>query len=110
MDANNSPRKKPVPNHRLRQEREQRGWTYKNVADKIELPDSHNVGRWERGVSFPTPRYRRELSRIFGKSLEELGLLNRPSDQDAFTEDTEPTEAFHPLPTSVTSFIGRKQD
>jgi ribosome-binding protein aMBF1 (putative translation factor) len=70
MGANNITRKQHVPNLQLRKEREQRGWTHKDVADKIGLPDSHAVGRWERGVITPGPHYRKELSRIFGKSLE----------------------------------------
>jgi transcriptional regulator with XRE-family HTH domain len=82
--------KKYSPNIWLRRERERRGWTYKDVADRIELPDSDSVGRWERGVSFPSARYRRELSRIFGKSLEELGLV-KPAKSEEMNGDANDT-------------------
>jgi predicted ATPase/transcriptional regulator with XRE-family HTH domain len=110
MDTNNSARKKTVPNDRLREERERHSWTYKDVADQIELPDSRSVGRWERGISFPHARYRRELCRIFGKSLEELDLLRRPVDKDESQDDTEPSDVFYKLPVFFSSLIGREHD
>jgi transcriptional regulator with XRE-family HTH domain len=73
----------PVDNHRggfyndlLRIERLRHGWTQKNVADLINVPDVGTVGRWERGISHPRPYYCRELCRIFGKTAEELGFLS----------------------------------
>jgi len=72
----NSGKKRSIPNDKLRKERENRGWTHKDVADQIGLPDPHTLGRWERGVSFPQPHYRQALGRIFEKTLEELGLLH----------------------------------
>ena len=67
--------KKYAPNILLREERERRNWTLADVAERIGLPDPHSVSRWERGVNFPGPRYRRELCRIFGKGPAELRLL-----------------------------------
>jgi predicted ATPase/DNA-binding XRE family transcriptional regulator/Tfp pilus assembly protein PilF len=111
MNNNDSTRKKIVPNQKLRGARLQCGWTQKDVADKIGLPDSRTVGRWERGTSFPFPHYRRELSGIFGQSFEELGLLRPDEDKDDTSgEDDRSAEVFTNLPTFFTSFIGRKQE
>ncbi|HCJ35702.1 MAG TPA: hypothetical protein DHV65_15575, partial [Ktedonobacter sp.] len=77
MEESNPTRKTLVPNHLLKAERERRNWTHKNVAEMINLPNPHTVGRWERGYSFPLPHYRQELCRIFAKSAEELGLVKR---------------------------------
>jgi ribosomal protein S1 len=70
------------PNISLKKEREQRNWTHADVAEKIGLPDPHTVGLWEGGMNFPGPRYRRELCRVFGKSMPELGLLKSQQDTD----------------------------
>jgi predicted ATPase/uncharacterized protein HemY/DNA-binding XRE family transcriptional regulator len=108
MDRNNSARKKLIPLSQLRKERERHGWTHKDVADRIGLPDPRTVGRWERGIYFPSAHYRQELCQIFEKTLEELDLLRRPSDKDE--EDAEPNDVFHSLPVFFSSFIGREQD
>jgi predicted ATPase/transcriptional regulator with XRE-family HTH domain len=120
MGANNITRKQHVPNLQLRKEREQRGWTHKDVADKIGLPDSHAVSRWERGVISPGPHYRKELIRIFGKSLEELNLLQPLEDEIASpsVEESEQVSAspgggssgFAQPPTRFTSFVGRERE
>lgn len=108
MDKNDSTTKKVVPNQKLHTARLQRGWTQKDVADRINLPDTRTVGRWERGTSFPSPHYRRELVRIFGKSFEELGLLRR---EDALhLEGSRDAQAFNNLPGAFTSFVGRRQE
>src|SRR5450631_215071 len=100
MDINNSDKKKAIPNDKLREERTRHNWTYKNVAEQIGLPDYRSVGRWERGVSFPSPYYRRELCRIFEKSPEELDLLRPPeAENDAASEQS---ENFYKLPTFFT--------
>lgn len=64
-------------NRQLRYAREARGWTQSKVAQLIDLPDSHTVGRWERGVSIPNRYYRQKLCQIYNKSEEELGLKNK---------------------------------
>jgi len=98
--------KKYPPNILLKKEREQRNWTHADVAEQIELADSHSVGRWERGEVFPGPHYRRELCRIFGKSLTELGLVKpQPGESDLL--DDEPLWKIPPL---ITPLIGREQD
>ena len=61
-------------NSRLRQAREQRAWTQSEVAERIRTTRI-NVGRWENGLTFPSPYYRQKLGELFGKSLQELGLI-----------------------------------
>src|SRR6266446_2078630 len=65
---------KPVPNQRLREEREIRGWSQKYVTDQIGA-DPYYLSRWERGTAAPSPHYRQKLCALFGKNARELGLL-----------------------------------
>jgi uncharacterized membrane protein/DNA-binding XRE family transcriptional regulator len=67
-------RKKMKPNARLKEVREQRGWSQARVAEQIGT-DAGNVSRWERGYSSPSPYYREKLSVLFGKEVGDLGLL-----------------------------------
>lgn len=67
-------RDKPVPNQRLRSERQRREWSQAYVARQIDTY-AFMVHRWEHGQTFPTPLYRRKLSDLFEKSAEELGLV-----------------------------------
>ena len=62
-------------NHYLREERERRGWTQKDVANKVDLPDVRTYRRWESGEAFPSLRYRAKLCELFDASAEELGLI-----------------------------------
>src|SRR5581483_2145912 len=114
MDVSRGARKHPVPNYLLRRAREQRGWSHRDVADRIDLPDAHTVGRWERGIQFPQPHYRQALCRIFGKSAEELGLLKeKSSEEQALFESPQFALQSRPLwkiPTPLTSFIGRQSE
>jgi predicted ATPase/transcriptional regulator with XRE-family HTH domain len=95
------------PNILLKKERERQNWTHADVAEKIGLPDPHSVGRWERGVVFPGPRYRRELCHLFGKSMVELGLLKAQQDNTNDSLDHTPSWKIPPLTTPL---IGREQD
>src|SRR5205823_3910394 len=63
------------PNELLRNARKERGWTQKDVADRIGAPLALNVTRWERGTSFPSAYYVERLCQLFGKSASELGLI-----------------------------------
>src|SRR5438128_5681856 len=58
----------------LRKEREQRAWTQEEVAEKLGI-DARTIRNWESGTSFPGPKYRRELARLYEKSLRELKLI-----------------------------------
>lgn len=118
MDKRPSNKKKRVPNFRLREAREQLGLAHKDVADLIDLPNSHTVGRWERGESFPQPHYRQKLTHLFGKSAEELGLVKARFDEHTQQPEAplEPTESkqtpayIWKVPHPFSSFIGREQD
>ncbi|BCL80133.1 tetratricopeptide repeat protein [Ktedonobacteria bacterium brp13] len=128
-------KKKPksvVPNHLLREERERRNWSHKDVADRIQLPDSPTVGRWERGMTFPQPHYRQRLCEVFDKTAAELGLeRSRAAHEKSATQDAAlpvPSPAVVPLspiageppvartifiwnvPAALTSFVGRQQE
>ncbi len=99
-------KKKIVPNQRLREERERRTWTLEDVAERIDLPDSHTVSRWERGISFPSARYRQALCRIFEKPPGELGLLRRSAREESVGQEKPPYE----LPALFSPAVGREQE
>jgi transcriptional regulator with XRE-family HTH domain len=72
-------------NHRLRHQRQLRGWTLEDVAEELHLlagdgPElgvvAHMVGRWERGVRRPSPPYVRLLSLLFELPPDALGLVD----------------------------------
>jgi transcriptional regulator with XRE-family HTH domain len=72
-------------NHRLRHQRQLRGWTLEDVAEGLYLladdgselgVGPHMVGRWERGVRRPSPRYIRLLSLLFELPADQLGLVD----------------------------------
>ncbi|MGH2497347.1 MAG: tetratricopeptide repeat protein [Ktedonobacteraceae bacterium] len=65
---------------RLRQERELRGWTQSEVAERIGSTRI-NVGRWEKGETVPGPYYRQKLAELFGKSIAELGFIPEHSEE-----------------------------
>lgn len=58
----------------LKQERERRGWTQSELAKRIGTTQV-NISRWEKGTTFPGPYYRQRLGSQFGKTIEELGLV-----------------------------------
>ncbi len=82
---------------RLRQERERRAWTQNDVASKVGS-DPKTVARWENGITFPGPYYRQRLGELFGKSLQELGLIPESSE-----EHSEPASTFSGTPDSTSS-------
>lgn len=59
---------------RLREERIQRGWSQKYVAEHIGA-ERYYISRWERSIVSPGAHYRQLLCTLFGKSARELGLL-----------------------------------
>ncbi len=66
-----------LPNELLSFERERRLWTQEEVAERIGAPDANTVGRWERGIIRPSSYYRQQLSKLFGKSVRELGFVRK---------------------------------
>jgi len=63
-----------MPNQLLKHEREQRGWSQARVAEQIGT-DAGTISRWERGITSPTPYFRERLCVLYGKTAQELGLL-----------------------------------
>lgn len=63
-----------VPNQRLKEARELRGWSQKYVADQIGA-DHYYLSRWERGTASPSPYYRSKLCALFGLDARALGLV-----------------------------------
>src|SRR5579884_1982031 len=82
-----------TPNHLLREARQERGWTQKDVADRIGAPLDLNITRWERGTSRPSAYYVQKLCEVFGKSASELGLL--PSKQQEAEASSKLKQAEH---------------
>ena len=86
-----TPETTPQPRLRLTEARTQRGLSQQDVAER--LGTTHvNVSRWERGVTKPSPYFRRKLSALFGKTEQELDLLPAPP---------QPASAPVPAPAQV---------
>ncbi len=107
-----------TPNPWLRGAREERGWTQKDVADRIGAPHPLNISRWESGTAFPRSHYIEQLCLLFDKTPRELGLLPPASARagEAFRENTaqapeEPSTVVPLLlPVPLTPLIGREQE
>ncbi|GAC1623342.1 MAG: hypothetical protein NVS4B11_18030 [Ktedonobacteraceae bacterium] len=108
-----------VPNQRLRQQREARGWSQKYVALQVKTSD-FTVGRWERGTSFPSAYFRTKLCDLFELPDEDLGFavgttsagpLQRfvARQEDALKQSLPPIydPAIPPLPTQMHELVGR---
>src|ERR1019366_5648801 len=79
----------PRPRHRLVDARIAQHWSQQEVADRIGTTHV-NVSRWERGITRPSPYFRRKISKLFDKSEEELDLMFQPDTQ---TSDAKGTSA-----------------
>jgi predicted ATPase/DNA-binding XRE family transcriptional regulator len=103
----NTNQSKRQPNDKLRNAREERGWTQNHVAELTGAPDSQMVGRWERGEVFPNPHYRAQLRKVFGMTFAELAL-----DKSSTAKPEPPLAVLRPnkLPIVFSTFIGRKQE
>ncbi len=66
---------KMLPNEQLRRERERRGWSREYVAEQIGVADPKTIGRWERGVAFPSSHFLPRLCALFGMLAQDLGLF-----------------------------------
>lgn len=76
-----------LPFHvQLRRERQLRGWSQKDLAEKIGY-EPRTVMRWESGQYSPQSDAKQKLYQLFGKNAEEFGLL------DVSLEDLEADEA-----------------
>ncbi len=77
--------RKVIPNNCLRQARETRGWTQREVADAIGTT-ALAVGRWERGERRPQRFYWGKLCELFGTNAVELGLLPNSATKEAVSK------------------------
>ena len=91
---------KSLPNRKLREVREQYGWSQQDVADKVGTTPL-NVGRWERGVTQPSPYYRQKLCTIFEKTVQELGMVQEHIQPE---KGPEVSTALSPLWEGFTQF------
>ena len=95
-------RSKPVPNLRLKHERELRSWSQADLAARIGAANV-SIGRWERGEMTPDPTNRQRLCELFGKSPVELGFLaeDNPKSEEAQHQQDEPNSS--PLTAAISS-------
>lgn len=114
MEEGNTTGERPALNKRLKEAREQRGWTHKDVADMLNVPDTRMISRWEHGLHTPQPHYRRQLAELFGKSLEELGFLKSEASEHPRIESSSmysrSLSSRWNIPPTFTSLLGREQD
>jgi len=80
----------PPPRSRLRELRNERGWTQQEVAERLarlawtRSSDAHvgvtgdMVAKWERGKKRPSPRYRNLLAALYRVGLDELEAAPTP--------------------------------
>jgi len=67
------------PNHRLKRQRKLRGWSQKEVADRIDT-NTFTISRWERGEAIPGPYFRTRLCDLFCMNACELGFIEDEMD------------------------------
>ena len=81
----------------LKSERDARSWSQGQVAEHIGTT-AHNVSRWERNVTYPSPYFRQKLCELFGKSPEELGFVqdNMRRNDNNIPAHTPPTLSEYP--------------
>jgi transcriptional regulator with XRE-family HTH domain len=81
------------PRQQLAAERMRRRWTQQEVADQLGTTPG-NVSRWERGITSPSPYFRRKLCELFGRRAHELGLAWEASAELPAQMPTSPTFAL----------------
>lgn len=101
---------KSTSNVLLRKARRARGWTQAQAAEWIGT-ERGNYSRWERGEVSPSPYYVQRLCEVYGKTAEELGLLEEQTPKSLSQVEREWTREkpnytnIHGIP-----IIGRDQD
>jgi len=84
-----NPETLPQPRVRLTEARNNRNLSQQEVADLV--GSTHvNVSRWERGITRPSPYFRRKLSTLFGKTEAELDLVVSRDDSELSHDATLP--------------------
>jgi tetratricopeptide (TPR) repeat protein/transcriptional regulator with XRE-family HTH domain len=102
-----------IPNLRLKEARELRGWSQKYVAEQIGA-DHYYLSRWERGTASPSPYYRSKLCALFGMDAKALGLVPEAPGQGEDPPAAPAPAVVHdptipPLLASAEDLIGRDQ-
>lgn len=118
-----TPEMSPQPRVRLTEARLQQGFSQQEIAEQIGTTYV-NVSRWERGITKPSPYFRRKLSTLFGRSEAELELTGRAERAEGKAKQAEVTSQMNeasasvvdaiydpsmPLPPAI-PLIGREQD
>lgn len=62
------------PNIYLREERFRHRWSQQELADRLGTTPN-TISRWELGITSPSPYFSTKLSTLFGKTVQELGVL-----------------------------------
>ncbi len=63
---------KPKRSNRIREQREARGWTQEDLMSEVGALTIPTVSRWETGITFPSPHYRKKLCEVFNMKFDEL--------------------------------------
>jgi transcriptional regulator with XRE-family HTH domain len=87
------------PNSILRHERQLRGWSQRKVAELVDTSEDV-VSRWERGERKPSPFFQEKLCALYGKSAQELGILEEDEE-----EATKRRDAMKAIGTTGTSLV-----
>src|SRR5579864_5135571 len=95
---------KMLPNERLRRERQRRGWSREYVAEQIGVADPKTIGRWERGVAFPSSYFLQKLCTLFGMLAQDLGLYPVEQHNPMHAPATRPESDMLKVSTLKTSF------
>lgn len=90
----------PQPRLRLTEARNQRGLSQQGLADTIGT-NYVNVSRWERGITKPSPYFRRKLCTFFGLTEGELDLVP-PASNGRGKKAAGATSALSPVATTGT--------
>ncbi len=88
-----------IPNVQLKRERERRHLSQEQLAQQIGTT-ALNIGRWERGSTFPGFHFRQKLIEFFEKSEEDLGLTQKEVEEAQKLDSSPPTEPEVVFPIS----------
>ncbi len=92
----------PQPRVHLAEARLSRDWSQQELAQRIGT-NYVNISRWERGVTKPTPYFRRKLCQLFGMTEQELdleGIFVEPTENTSY-KINEKREQAHSVSTST---------
>lgn len=69
----------------LRRLRQERGWSQRKLADLLQekggaAADASLIRKWESGKHTPSPFYQEKLCELFGRTVYELGFLEKPEE------------------------------